>query len=79
MVTVHRPANVKWKIAVYGDEGRHFVPHYHIEGPGFRCSVAIKTGDVIIGEAPKRILAEAWAWAASNQQVLLSMYKELNS
>jgi hypothetical protein len=54
MVTVHRPQNGKWKIAVYGGEGRHTVPHYHVEGPGFRCSVDVTTGEVIIGDAPKR-------------------------
>jgi hypothetical protein len=49
MVSVHRGAN--WKIAVYGRE--HGVPHFHIEGPDFRCSVSIRTLDVIVGTALK--------------------------
>lgn len=59
MVTVRREG--AWKIAVYGRE--HGVPHYHVEGPGFRCSVAIAGGEVIVGAAPARVLAEARAWA----------------
>jgi hypothetical protein len=49
MVAMHRASG--WRIAVYGRE--HGVPHFHIEGPGFRCSVAIATGEVIIGVAPR--------------------------
>jgi hypothetical protein len=78
MVTVYRRANANWKIAVYGAEGRHAVEHYHVEGPGFRCSVDIMTGELIVGEAPKRILAEARAWANANREILLSKYEELN-
>jgi hypothetical protein len=40
MVTVYRGQN--WKLAVYGRD--HGVPHFHIEGPGYRCSIAIETG-----------------------------------
>jgi hypothetical protein len=47
MVTLTRGPN--WKIAVYGRE--HGVPHFHIEGPNFRCSVGIRSLNVIIGSA----------------------------
>jgi hypothetical protein len=50
MVTMHRHGN--WKIAVYGAE--HGMPHFHVEGPDFRCSLAIATNELIIGEAPAR-------------------------
>ena len=43
MVTVYRGTG--WKIAVYGRD--HGVPHFHVEGPGFRCSVGIETGELI--------------------------------
>ena len=70
MVTMHRRAN--WKIAVYG------VPHFHIEGPDYRCSVSIATREVIIGDAPARVLAEARAWAAANRAALAAKWQDLN-
>jgi hypothetical protein len=75
MVTLYRQAN--WKIAVYG--GDHGIPHFHIEGRGFRCSVAIATGALIVGEAPTRVLAEARAWAAAHSAELAATWQELNS
>jgi len=45
MVTMFRGAG--WKIAIYG--GEHGVPHFHIEGPSYRCSVSIETHQVIVG------------------------------
>jgi hypothetical protein len=57
MVTMHRHA--KCKIAVYGAE--HGVPHFHLEGPDLRGSVAIATGEVVVGDAPARVLAVARA------------------
>lgn len=77
MVTVHRPQNAKWKITVYGGEP-HSRAHYHVEGPGFRCSLDVETGELIIGAAPKRVLADARAWAKANQKLLQRKYKELN-
>jgi len=63
MVTVHRGSG--WKIAVYGLE--HGVPHFHIEGRGYRCSVAIATGETIIGTVPAGVLKAARAWARENR------------
>lgn len=74
MVTLTRGAN--WKIAVYGRE--HGVPHYHIEGLGFRCSVSIATGEVIIGSVPAAALREARAWAEANKAALEANWQELN-
>jgi hypothetical protein len=74
MVTLHRHGN--WKIAVYGAE--HGMPHFHIEGPGFRATVAIATRVVIIGDAPARVLAEATAWAEAHEAELAAKWQELN-
>jgi hypothetical protein len=74
MVTLHR--RLAWKISVYGRE--HGVPHFHIEGPGYRCSISIGTMDVIIGSAPRSVLRSATAWAAANQSALLAQWKALN-
>jgi hypothetical protein len=74
MVTLTRGPN--WKIAVYGRD--HGVPHYHIEGPGFRCTVSIATGEVVIGHAPAGVLRQARAWAEANRAALATIWQELN-
>lgn len=74
MVTVHRGAN--WKISVYARE--HGVPHFHIEGPGFRASVAIATMEVIVGGVPAKVLREALAFAAEHLAELQAKWQELN-
>jgi hypothetical protein len=74
MVTMYR--GPRWKIAVYG--GDHGVPHFHIEGPGFRCSVAMASLDVIVGTAPAAVLKEALQWAQPNQALLIRTWQELN-
>lgn len=71
---MHRGA--RWKIAVYGRE--HGVPHFHIEGPDFRCSVAIASLDVIVGSVPADVLRDALAWALPNQALLTQTWQELN-
>ena len=74
MVTLHRGPN--WKISVYARD--HGVPHFHIEGPGFRASVAIGTLEVIVGSAPARARKEALGWARGRQAELLAKWQELN-
>ena len=74
MVTLHRGPN--WKISVYA--GDHGVPHFHIEGPGFRCSVAIATRQVIIGVVPRKVQLAALEWASERQAELLATWQELN-
>jgi Domain of unknown function (DUF4160) len=74
MVTMYR--GTSWKITVYGRD--HGIPHFHIEGPDFRCSVAIISLDLIIGFAPPVVIRDAINWAAQNQSVLMSKWKELN-
>ena len=75
MVTLHRGSN--WKIALYARE--HGVPHFHIEGRDFRCSVAIATLQVIIGDAPSSVLDEARWWARKNRALLTAKWLELNA
>ena len=65
-----------WKIAVYGRE--HGIPHFHIEGPGYRCSVGIATLEPLIGTAPPVVLRVACEWAAKNKAELLAKWQELN-
>ena len=74
MVTIYRGPN--WKVSVYGRE--HGVPHFHIEGPGFRCSVAIATLEVIVGAAPVGVQRVAIEWAREHRAELLAKWQELN-
>jgi hypothetical protein len=64
-----------WKIAVYARD--HGIPHFHIEGPDFRC-VSIASGEVIIGSAPRQVLAAARAWARDNRAALMRSWRALN-
>ena len=75
MVTVHRCAN--WKIALYARD--HGIPHFHIEGPDFRGSVAIATLEVIIGTVPDNVFDETRSWAWKNRALLLAKWRELNA
>lgn len=74
MVTMHR--GPRWKIAVYARD--HGLPHFHIEGPDFRCSVAIGSLDVIVGIVPASVLKDALEWAWPNQALLVHTWQELN-
>ncbi len=74
MVTLYRGA--RWKIAVYGRD--HGVPHFHIEGLDFRCSVAIASLERIVGSAPPLVLREATAWAKLSRATLMDTWRELN-
>ena len=74
MVTLQRGPN--WKVSVYGRE--HGVAHFYIEGREFRCSVAIATLEVIVGDVPISLRREALAWAREHRAELLAKWQELN-
>ncbi|MGI4877628.1 MAG: DUF4160 domain-containing protein [Janthinobacterium lividum] len=74
MVTLHR--GPRWKIAIYGRD--HGVPHFHIEGAEFRCSVSIASFEVIVGTVPATILDDVLDWARLNQVQLVQTWQELN-
>lgn len=74
MVTLYHART--WKITVYGRE--HGVPHFHIEGRGFRCSIDIVTLELIIGSAPMSVLRSACAWADEHRTELIEKWLELN-
>lgn len=65
-----------WKVAIYGKD--HGIPHFHIEGVEFRCSIGIASLEMIIGGAPPAVLTEALSWAATNQAALWRQWQELN-
>lgn len=74
MVTMTRGSN--WKISVYGRE--HGIPHFHVEGPGFRASVGIESLEMIVGSVPPKIFDQAIGWASENKVMLMTKWKELN-
>ena len=53
-------------------------PHFHIEGPNFRCSVTIATLEPIIGAAPRRVLVAALDWALAHRLELQAEWERLN-
>jgi hypothetical protein len=65
------------RLAIYPDE--HGIPHFHLEfSNGDRCSVAIETGALIVGEiTPKRRIKEVLTWAQENREFLLQQWKEI--
>ena len=65
-----------WKIAIYGLE--HGVPHFHVEGRGFRCSIGIATQELIIGSVPAPILKSACDWAREHRVELMAKWRELD-
>lgn len=64
------------RLAVYDPD--HGLPHFHIDGPDFRCSVAIVSFEVIVGTVPTAVLSKALDWARPNRTLLMQTWQELN-
>jgi hypothetical protein len=71
-----RPHNRNWKIEVFGRE--HGIPHFHMRLPDGRASISIETFEIIIGNPPALVLAEAIAWARENRELILIEWQKLN-
>lgn len=74
MTRLHHNRN--WKIEVFGQENG--LPHFHLRWPDGRASLTIETLQVIIGNPPASILAEARAWAAAHREELWAAWYALN-
>jgi hypothetical protein len=74
MTRLHHNRN--WKIEVFGRE--HGIPHFHLRWPDGRASITIETLEVIIGNPPATILAEARQWAEVNRERLRAAWLDLN-
>jgi Domain of unknown function (DUF4160) len=74
MTRLHHNRN--WKIEVFGRE--HGIPHFHLRWPDGRASIDIETLEVIIGNPPTVILAEARMWAMDNRERIWAEWHELN-
>jgi len=69
--------NRNWKIEVFGRE--HGIPHFHLRWPDGRASIDIATLEIIIGNPPTIILAEARAWAIEHRDHIMAKWHELNN
>lgn len=57
----------------------HKPPHVHVEfRDGERCSIMIKTLEVVGEVRPQRRLAEALSWIGNHQSELLAKWDEIN-
>lgn len=74
MTRLHHNRN--WKIEVFGRE--HGVPHFHLRWPDGRASINIETLEVVIGNPPAIILAEARRWAKENMERIWEEWHHLN-
>jgi hypothetical protein len=51
-------------------------PHVHITGRDFAAKIRLANGELIAGDAPNRVLAEARRWIQENQAQLLQLWNE---
>jgi hypothetical protein len=63
-------------IKLYADD--HNPPHFHIVSHNFQVLVRLSDFTVMAGDATKKQMAEALAWAITNKAYLMSMWTELN-
>ena len=76
---IHGHSDARPELENRGLWREHGVPHFHVEGPDFRCSIGIASLELIIGSAPPRVFAAAIKWAAGNQGLLMETWQELNA
>jgi Domain of unknown function (DUF4160) len=51
-------------------------PHVHIKGSNFAANIRISTGDLLAGDAPKKVLKRARGWVEEHRAELLAMWDE---
>jgi hypothetical protein len=51
-------------------------PHVHVKGPDFAAKIRISSGDLLAGDAPKRVLREARRWVEEHCVELLALWDE---
>jgi hypothetical protein len=52
-------------------------PHVHINGAGFAAKMRISTGDLLAGDAPKRVVKQACLGVEEHRAELSAMWDEL--
>ncbi len=51
-------------------------PHVHIKGRDFAAKVRLSNGDLIVGDAPNKVLREARRWIEDHRAELLRLWNE---
>lgn len=65
-----------WKLELLGNE--HGIPHVHLRWPDGRASIAIETGQLLVGRPPAIMLSEALGWITQHRAELLVEWYRLN-
>ena len=63
------------KISVYAD---HAPVHFHVRTPDGDSAVDLATMTELAGNANRKLLSKAIAWALANQSVIQSEWNKLN-
>lgn len=74
MTVVCRERN--WKLELLGNE--HGIPHIHLRWPDGRASIAIETGEVLVGKPPSEMRRDAVSWVERHHTELLTEWFRLN-
>lgn len=61
-------------IRMYHDD--HAPPHFHVEYQGHEALVAIRSGEVISGELPKKAMRLVKEWCLEHQQELMDDWEK---
>jgi len=51
-------------------------PHVHIKGSDFAAKMRISNGDLLAGNAPRKVLRQARRWVEERRAELLVMWEE---
>jgi len=54
------------------DNDKHQLPHIHVRYAEFNASIDIETGDIIIGDFPRRQLKLVQAWVEIHKDELMA-------
>lgn len=57
------------------DNKEHHTPHFHIKYAEFEASIAIETGEIIVGDFPRKKLKLVQAWVELHQDELFINWK----
>lgn len=73
MNTIYREGRLK--ISVYAD---HAPPHFHVRTPDGDSTVDLETLAETAGNANRKLLVRAIAWALANRPLIEAEWKKLN-
>lgn len=64
------------EFSVRTNEGNHTIPHIHAKYGDFNISIAIETGEVLVGNLPKKKEALAVRWVNEHRAQLISDWNQ---